>query len=428
MNNLLQGKRLLLLGGSLWKNVIKQFAEENGIVLIATGNNMSAGIFDIAEEKYNVNSTDFSSMKELIINKHIDGVYMGGAEPVINSACCYLNELSMPCYCTKTQWDFLQNKKNFKKLCIQMGLPVVPQYEINPKDIHLEINKYPVITKPSDGSGSNGFSVCFNDEELSKGYNIAKKESTLGNVIIEKFVKNKGNVVFYTVSNGIIYFSGLSDKYPVRYEKQGSYVGGLFVYESRFTDEFRKKFEEKIQKIITYLKVKEGTFWIEVFHNDNDYYFNEVGFRYGGSVSIYPTNYFYGINQVASDIYYALTGKSKIFGHSSMIPSTVPHKKYYAIYPVHLLPGKIEHIMGGDKIKSNSCIVTLLKAKKIGDIINDTGSFNQVFSLIHFVFDDIDELKILLEFIRKSLIILDSNGNDMVNHLLNINDTKFILK
>ena len=109
----LSGKRLLLLGGSIWKDAIKQFAEEHRLTLIATGNDMSAGIFEISQEKYNVNSTDIDGMKKLIKEKNIDGVYLGGSESVIAAACQYVNDLKKPCYCTKEQWNFLQNKSNF---------------------------------------------------------------------------------------------------------------------------------------------------------------------------------------------------------------------------------------------------------------------------------------------------------------------------
>lgn len=74
----LKGKRLLLLGGSMWKDAISDFAKENEIVLIATGNNRNAGIFEIADECYDVDSTDSHGMKCLILEKKIDGVYMGG--------------------------------------------------------------------------------------------------------------------------------------------------------------------------------------------------------------------------------------------------------------------------------------------------------------------------------------------------------------
>ena len=112
----LNGKRLLILGGSLWKKAIKDFADENGIVLIATGNNSTAGIFEIANETYGINSIDKNAMKNLIKDANIDGVYLGGSEAVIHEACQYVNELGMPCYCTYEQWEYLQNKANFLDL------------------------------------------------------------------------------------------------------------------------------------------------------------------------------------------------------------------------------------------------------------------------------------------------------------------------
>ena len=90
----LKGKRLLILGGNLWKESIKQVADTYGITLIATGNDTSAGIFEIADECYNIDSTNSEAMKKLILEKNIDGVYMGGSETVISAACEYLAELN----------------------------------------------------------------------------------------------------------------------------------------------------------------------------------------------------------------------------------------------------------------------------------------------------------------------------------------------
>src|SRR5699024_5996940 len=141
--------------------------------------------------------TNAELMKKLIIDHDIDGVYMGGSEPVIASACQYLNELDMPCYCTKEQWDYLQNKEKFKELCISYDLPVARKYNITSDDLlndTIDV-QFPVITKPSDGSGSNGFSVANNISELKEGYQKAKSISVSGTVIVEEFVKNDGIVV-----------------------------------------------------------------------------------------------------------------------------------------------------------------------------------------------------------------------------------------
>lgn len=415
----LKGKRLLLLGGGTWKNAIKKFADEHDITIIATGNDASGGIFSIADEQHTVNSIDASEMKALIKDNKIDGVYMGGSETVINVASEYLNEIGLPCYCNKSQWDFLQNKANFKQLCIDSGLPVVPQFRINPENFAESVPQtaYPVITKPTDGCGSNGFSVCKNAEELESGYYKAAAESPTQSVICEKFVKNSGVVVFYTFSDGEIIFSGLEDKYPVKFDSHNSYVGGLFTFESKFTNDFRQRFEPKVEKMFKSIGIKEGSAWIEVFHDGNDYYFNEVGFRYGGSVSIYPVDYLTGINQVAADIYYALTGVSKPYGHTSLIPSNIKRGLNYAIYPVYVRSGTISKIEGLDKIGDN--VVFRAITKPIGCHITDCGSFNQNAAVIHFIYRDDIDLRQMIETIHSNLKIYDENGNNMVIRLLN---------
>ena len=417
----LQGKRLLILGGSLWKNAIKDFADENGIVLIATGNDQTAGIFEIAQESYSINSTNMEEMKRLIKEAKIDGVYLGGSEAVISAACQYVNELGMPCYCTHEQWEYLQNKANFKELCIQNGLPVVPRYSIeNGIETAVSVEDYPVITKPTDGCGSSGFSVCHNIDELKTGYEIASKESPTGSVIIEKFVPNDGVVVFYTVSDGKLLFSGLEDKYPVRYEKQGSYVGGLFTFESDLAESFRVLFEKRIEKMIQSIGIKEGSFWIEVFHHGNNYFFNEVGFRYGGSASIYPVNYIHGINQVAADIYYALTGKSKTEDFTSLIPASIPRKHYYAVYPIYCGAGKILQVYGVEEAANIKNMVTFPVIHGVGSHIADTGSFSQVVALAHFVFDTEEELKETIEGLHKKVQFIGENNENMVIRMLKL--------
>lgn len=410
----IRGKRLLLLGGSSWKQSLKNFAKTYGVTLIATGNDSSAGIFEIADECYNIDSTNAEKMKKLIKEKNIDGVYMGGSEAVISSACVYLNELGMPCYCTKEQWEYLQNKANFKQLCIDFELPVVPRYKVEYQTFDRDVKgiEFPVITKPADGCGSNGFSVCHTLDELRKGYDFASENSSSGAVMVEKFVKNKGVVVFYTFSKGKMYFSGLEDKYPVKYTKNSGYVGGLFIFESRFTDEFRNLFDAKLQKMFSSIGIKEGTVWIEVFHDGEEYYFNEVGYRYGGSISIYPVDYLYKINQVYADMYYALTGKSNIFGYDSLISQDVKRKKYYCIYPIYSSAGKIFDIAGLDFLRKLDFVVDISLAKDVGDTVPESGSFSQIFALVHFVFDDLVNLNEAIKMIQEELMALDEAGKN----------------
>lgn len=220
----LQGKRLLALGGNPWIESIVQYTKSNGIKLIAAGNNPNSPIFKYADERYEIDSTDSERMKALIADQHIDGVYLGATEPVIAAACEYVNEMGLPCYCTKHTWNRLQNKAEFKKLCNQFDLPTVNSFKV--EELECSDIIYPLVVKPVDGSGSKGMSVCYNYEEVINGYEAAKKISPSGKAIIEQFVNNSGFCALYTISNGDAIFGALETKYPVFYEKSKSYVGG----------------------------------------------------------------------------------------------------------------------------------------------------------------------------------------------------------
>ena len=415
MFNELKGKRLLILGGSLWKETIKQFADTYGITLIATGNDSSAGIFEIADECYNINSTDKEAMKNLIRQKNIDGVYMGGSEAVISSACEYLNELGMPCYCTKQQWEYLQNKSNLKDLYMKFGLPVAKRYDI---DKEIDDKDFPVIVKPVDGSGSNGFAVCNNMDELKEGYETAIRFSPSGNALIEKFIPNEGIVVLYRMCAGKLNFCCIEDKYPVHYKDLGRYVAGMHVFESKHTERFRKLYESKIEQMLTSIGITEGPLWFEVFMDGEEFCFNEVGYRYSGSVTIWPVQYIAGVNEVASDIYYALTGKSQVKDFISIIPENFPTKKYYCIYSIHLKSGKICSVEGLSDLLAMDNVVSIPVTKNIGTTVAHTGTVGQVFAFVHFVCQDKNELKDMIGTIHDTLKIYDEQGNNLVNKMI----------
>ena len=416
----LNGKRLLLLGGRLWKETIREFCSENNIRIITAGNRPGSDLNKIADEYYNVNTTDPSAMKQLIQDKKIDGVYLGGNETVIGAAVKYVNELSMPCYCDSRQWNMLQNKRNLKRLFMENDLPVVPEYDYDRIMTDEGFNDYPVVTKPADGSGSEGFSVCHNRSEFEKGYQHAADNSLTGNVIIEKFVKNTSVVVFYTFSNGDLYFSGIEDKYPVRYEQQGSYVAGMHLFQSRTVDDFRSKYEHKLKTMFSSIGLREGTVWMEVFYDSGCYYFNEAGYRYSGSVSPYPIEYLFGYNQIASDICYSLTGKSDLLVSSSSLIQRVEKKGHYAIYSIHIKPGRIVQTEGFDELLKKPNVVAVPVTKNRGETVESSGSIGQVYAFVHFTYDDEEELREMLKGIQDSLVVKDEQGENMICKMIDL--------
>ena len=407
----LRGKRLLVLGGTAWADILFAFAKENDIQLITTGkepNKMFA-------EYYYVDSTDYEGMKKLIRDKKIDGVYVGSHEGVIRQATQYLADLGMPCYCNLEQWDTLMNKRKFKELCQKFCIPVAPKYNWTPENPCAL--KFPVITKPADGCASVGIKICHNEEDLREGYQFAYDNSPSHEVLIEKLVNNNGMDVFFQITNSEIEFCGLGDKYPVQLAEGAGSVAGARILPSIFTDDFRSRFEEKLKTMFKSIGLYQGLIWMEVFHDGDDYYFNEVGYRPNGSLTIVGIDYFFSINTVAADMYYALTGVGKAHGFSSLILK--PHdtgKKKVCEYWIACKHGKIGCIDGIDELKANPNVLAAFPKYAVGSKIPHTNGFAQNFCVVHFAYDTAEELKETIEFIKTTVHVSDIDGKDLIIH------------
>lgn len=413
----LKGKRLLVLGGSAWIGIIKAFADENHISLITVGNDPASPLARVGEY-HNIDSTNHDAMKRFIIDAKIDGVYMGSNETVIRHAVQYLAELGFPCYCTLTQWDTLMNKRNFKKLCQMFEIPVTPEYPYTPEE-PCDI-AFPVIVKPSDGCGSTGITICEQKEELMDAYRFACEKSPTHEALVEKLVNNSGMDVFFQITDGKPEWCALGDKYPVQFQEGAGSVAGARVFPSLYTAEFRERFETKIKRMFEYVGLRQGLIWMEVFHDGHKYYFNEVGYRPNGSLSIVGIDYFCGINTVASDIYYALTGRSKSHGFSSLILKTIPkNKKKICEYWIACHPGQIGRVEGIEALLKRGDILAAFPKYEVGSIIPHTNGFAQNFCVIHFAYDDVDEMRRMIRLIQTTVSVRDVTGNDMIIHKTN---------
>lgn len=419
----IRGKKLLLLGSSVWKDLIKSFADHYGVRLFFAGL-YPAPLDNIVEEYYRIDTTDPEVMIPFVREHGFDGVYMGGSEFIVSHACVWINQLGLPCYCEKEQWDVLQDKSRFKDLCIKHELPVVPKYTINLDDITGSVPQtdYPVITKPTDGCGSNGFSVCHNPEELVYGYKLAAENSPTGSVICEKFVNNDAIAVFYSILGDRIVFCGSEDKKPIHYERHGTYVAGLFQFPSECEAIVRNRFESKLEQMFKSIGLFGGSIWLEIFKDGDAFYFNEVGYRHGGSFSFYPIDYLAGINQFYFDLYYALTGIGELYGFQPLVPDLILKGKKYCIYPIHCKAGVIASESGEEEIRNllPNTIAVVPHKSHVGDVIPDTGSFAQIYCLFHFVYDTKEECRNIIRVIMENFKVLDADGNNMVNNMLDL--------
>ena len=413
----LSGKRLLILGSNVYKDLIEEAAREMGLEIIFAG--LYPGVLDdIADEVYRIDTTDPGVMIPFIKTHNIDGIYLGASELIISSACGYVNQLGYPCYYTESQWKLLQNKSEFKKLCAKYDLPVVKEYAYK----ELDEDCFPVIVKPVDGCGSKGLALVNNNQQLQSAYMAACKVSSSGKAIIEKKVKNDAIYQYYNIFDGKLVSMLSEDTYGVS-DPSGSFTKSLYLAPSRRERAFRDKFEDKISQMLAGIGIKNGEIWFEVFVDSGRYFFNECGLRPAGHFSMLPVYYYSHINQLSSYFYYALTGKS--------LPMTYPkllnldnQSSNYGVLPIHCYKGTIGKIDYSNLLEENQQIVKVSFQKNVGDTIVDDKDFSSIVCFVHFKYNDSNDCMRIIQIIHSTLSINDINNNNMINTAFNMVEEK----
>lgn len=320
-----------------------------------------------ADECWDVSTADVDMLESMCLENHVDAVLTAVHEFNINRMIDLCERLGLPCYCKRSTWAYCDCKIAFKSLCEANGLSVAKKYDLSGLTESDFIGvQFPVITKPVDGSGSRGFSICKDAEEFRKGYDYAKEFSPTGRVLVEDYIPYDAVIIHYTMHQGKCFFSGISDKYSVKFPSTGASVMGLQLFPSKGIDKYLETIDARVRNMFEATGFTNGPIWIEAFYDGKDkFIFNEMGYRLGGSLTNYPVKYFYQIDQLDQMINVAL---GMVF---SICPIAHYHDKNYCILPVHIHAGKIKNVTGINNIKARKDVYAYVPVHFEGDEIQE---------------------------------------------------------
>lgn len=402
-------KRLLVLGGKpIGSRELVNYAHERGDYVIVADylSECESPAKGIADESWDVSTADVEELVRRAQAAKIDGVLTGVHEFNMDRMADVANALGLPCYATREQLDVFTDKRLFKKLCKQYKIPVALEYDENAISIKSDI--FPLAVKPEDGSGSRGFTKCASFGELSSAIEKAKNFSDSGRVLIEEYIESDAVIIQYTVYEGHVLFSGMTDKLSRKMGEAGAPIMALQIAPSIHQEEYLATLDDGVRKMIASLGIKEGPIWIEAFYTSHGFVLNEAGFRFGGSLTYYPVKTLTGIDQMALLYDYSLGNK--------MAPLQVSWNEdmLYVIWPVHLHPGKIAAIEGLEVFLQKKAVITAVLVHGVGDEIEDWGSAQQVFLYLHLCSPCLeDQLELMREFLS-SVSVLDPDGNNLL--------------
>ncbi len=415
----LDGKKLLIVGGAFQHCKIVEAAKKLGVITYVTDflPVEKAPAKQISDYYWMRNITDYDEIVEDCQKEGIDGAIalcLDACQRPYQQIC---ERMGFPCFGTKEQFFQLTDKNAFKKACTESGVDVIPEYYIedfNEKESCLEKVEFPVFIKPCDSRGSRGQSVCYTYEEALVGIEFARSESSNDDVVIEKYMgTNNDFSVSYVIADGIPYLTRTGNRY-LGSEKDG--LNRLCIAGTSpapFTDLYMDKVHDRVCRMFKAIGLKNAPVFMQGFVDGDTVRFYDPGLRFPGIEYERMYERACGINPIEALIEFAVTGK--ISDDFKRMKNTERLNGKLAVdLLVALKPGTITKLDGLKDIEEHPNVVSAFAKMEVGEIVEPCHNVNQRLCEIDIVTDSVKEMQETIEWIYKTLVVLDENGNDMV--------------
>lgn len=378
-----------------------------------------APIKQIANESFDIDTQDVETIIELVKEKRIDGIFVGASEENMIPAITVSEKTEARFYTTREQWELLSNKRFFMEYAQKHNIPTPKNYTLTEEFRREELDriKYPVIVKPTDGSGAKGLNACYNEKELIYYYKEAMKYSPKKDVIVEELITDSEEVFFiYTIQNGKGNLSAAFTKSVVKSEKHYVSLPIFHIYPSRYIDEFMENVNDDMQNMFQDIGLKNGVISLQGFHSKNGFCFFEAGYRMGGEQMYVLTEKMNGTNSLHMMLNLVLCGKMEEYDIAEKDSARFPYPccNYY----VPLKSGVISQILGLGEVEKMPQVLNVTRIRFPGDVIDENNSLGRVALRLHVWDETPEKLASTLEKLSAMIRILDENGNEMqIEHL-----------
>lgn len=403
-------KKILILGGTPQQIKLVNAAKKMGIYTIVTDYLESSAAKELADKAYMYDIKDIDGIVEMCRKEKVDGVICGYIDPCQRPYQEICERLNLPCYGTREQFYKMTDKHAFKNMCIENGVDVIPEY--TEEDVKNEKIEYPVFVKPVDSRGSRGQSVCYTIDELRKAIEFAKKESSNGDILIEKYMKDAHEFqVTYFFIDGEAYLIRTVDSYCGMEETHMEKVVACAISPSRFTQTYLENAHDKVVKMFKKMGFRNGPIFMQGFEDNGVFRFFDPGLRFPGVDYEKIYEKVHGIDIMEAMIHFALDGncgETKLPEDGVMIKG----KRAAVLFPT-LSAGRIEKLEGFEKVKKDPSVVSLQPRCEAGDQIEWTYNVNQRMAEVDILCDTTEQLKKKVDDVQKTLKVLDSEGRNM---------------
>lgn len=421
----LQGKKILILGGAFQHCKAVETAKELGVRTYVTDflQPEDAPGKQIADHWYMYNITDYDDILALCKKEEIDGVMMLCLDATQKPYQQICEMGGYPCFGNREQYHILTDKKAFKEFCRQCGVDTIPEYAIECFEDRARCEKevcFPVYVKPSNNRGSRGQYVCENYEQTVEAIRLAQKESSTGEVIIERYMREHDDFsMSYLMIDGEAFLIRTCDCFPGEKTEKLDKIHIASLAPSKYTDMYMEKVHDRVVEMIRKLGIQNGPVFMQGFVDGDTVRFYDPGLRLPGTEYERVFHKVYGINPVGALVEFALTGEISEEYKAMPRCATLNGNVSFSLY-ITIKPGTIGRIYGEEEIKAHPAVVSMFRKYSEGETIGELYNVNQRFCEIEILCSTMDELLDVADWVYRTLRVEDVNGQDMLNGKLDL--------
>ena len=414
------GKTFLMLGSNVLSKEMVVYAKSNGAYTIVADyyDPEKSEAKQVSDESVMISTADMDALDQLIIDKHVDAVFAGISEFNLLKAMHLAQKHGLSFYCDSNQWEKIERKDLFRKLCIKHSVPCPKTYYIGSDLNNQQLRGfvYPLVVKPVDCCSSKGVFICNTESDLRKHWRISLNDSEYGKIIIERFIRGDEFTAHYTIVNGRASLSCIDNRYPVAvHEGHVTTIPVARVYPSTFIGSYVTKVNHAMISLCEDLGLTNGVVFIQGLHNaeTDDFAIFEAGLRSAGEAPNRIIEVINGINYMKLLIDDCLASHETTFEQEKEDPYM--GGKCCGVISFIGKHGKVGEIIGLEKaVKDTPSVINYECRYPVGSVVPDTDTLRQIMIRFVMICDDRNQMARDIAYLNDHITVLNDLGEDMV--------------
>lgn len=410
-------KKVLILGGKAVGSVdIVQYLKQGGYYVIVTDflekEKSPAKMF--ADETLMISTGNIDELASYVMKNGVSAVFTGIHDFNIQKCLELCEKTQLPFYSTKECFDIAFNKRKYKDIFKQFGIPVIPEYIFSYDNIAQDI-EYPIILKPVDSCGAYGIQLCYSQEEVKHNLQKTLEYSNSKKIIAEKYIEDKDEItIVYIIKDGVPYLASVADRIVKGFENCIIPLPIAYKWNSRFLDLYEQEIDEKMRKAIRYMGLPNGMLFIQAIVKDNVMLPYDIGYRLSATQEHIVIEAVCGYNPLKLLVDYAVSGR---LGDETLVQKINPHFPYPAGQVTFLVkPERVHHFEGIEAIEKMEGVIRVVKNKLEGEVIPESawGTLNLIALRVFLIAPTEEKLHERMQLIRNSVKIFSYSGENIV--------------